>query len=131
MVWGEGGGVGWGVDCVFFSKTYHDGKATENQVPQQVLFPVELGMCGLQLAQVLEHKICVHDDAQFRACQEEAGAKSPNLGREFEDLEIVEVEPPDREEAEVTANRGCQDGSGKRPARLHVRPGSHRRERAQ
>lgn len=66
--------------------TYHNDEAAKNQVPQQVLLPVELGMCGFQLAQILKYEVCIHDYAQFGACQEEAGDKSPNLGREFEDL---------------------------------------------
>lgn len=99
-------------------KTYHNDRAAENQVPQQVLFPVELGMCCLQLTQILEDEVCVHDYAQFRACQEKAGDKSPNLGRELEDLEVVEVEPPNGEDSKVTANRGCEDSTSKSPAKV-------------
>lgn len=77
-------------------ETYQNDRPAEHHVPQQVLLPVELGMCCLQLTQVLEDEVCVHDYAQFGPCQEEAGDKSPNLGREFENLEIVEIEPPNR-----------------------------------
>lgn len=86
------------------ASTYHDDRATKDQIPQQVLFPVELWVCGFQLSQILEDKVCVHDYAQLGACQEEAGGKAPNLGRELEDLEVVEVEPLDGKEAEVATN---------------------------
>lgn len=43
--------------------TYHDDSSTEYQIPQQVFLPVELGMCGLKLAQILENEVCVHDYA--------------------------------------------------------------------
>lgn len=118
-----GPGVGW--------KTYQDDKATENQVPQQVLLPVELGMCRLQLAQVLEDEVCVHDYAQLGACQEEAGDKSPNLGRQFEYLEVVKVEPLNGEEAKMTANRSRKNSSSKGPVTSNVRSDCHCPEKVQ
>lgn len=77
-------------------------------------------MCCLQLTQVLEDEVCVHDYAQFGACQEKAGDKSPNLGRELEDFEVVEVEPPNGENSKVTANRGRKDSTSKCPVKSFV-----------
>lgn len=74
-------------------------------------------MCCLQLTQILKDEVCVHNYAQFGACQEKAGDKSPNLGRELEDLEVVEVEPPEGKNSKVTANRGRKDSTSQSPAK--------------
>lgn len=85
--------------------TYHNGNAAEDQVPKKVLLPVELGMGCLQLASILVNKVRVHDNADFRARQKEAGKETPYLGRQLEDFGIVEVEPLVREEAKVATDR--------------------------
>lgn len=85
--------VSWGLG----GSTYQDDGAAEDQVPQQVLLLVELGICGFELAQVLEDEIRVKNNTELRPSQEKARDKSPDLGRQFEDLEVVKVEPGNRE----------------------------------
>lgn len=85
-------------------QTYQNGEAAEDYVPQQVLPPIELWVCRLELAHVLENEVGVHDYSNFRSRQEKARDKPPNLWWELEDLEVVEVEPLNGEYAEVAGD---------------------------
>lgn len=110
------------------NKTYGDDGAAEHQVPQQVLLPGELWVCRLKLVGILVHEVCVEDYAQLWTGKEEAGDKSPYLGRDLEDLQVVEVEPGIGKDAHVTTNRSDQDGSRKGPAKAGIRFGPSSRE---
>lgn len=103
------------------AKTYNNNQATENNVPQQVLFPVELGVRCFKLACVLIDEVCIHHNAQLWPSDKEASHKSPYLRWEFEDLEVVEVEPRVRENAEMDTNRRQQDSGRESPAIVKVR----------
>ena len=100
--------------------SYNDDCAAEDQVPEEVLLPAKFGVRGLQLARVLEDKICVHDDAQLRACEHEAGDEAPYLGRQAEELQVVEVDPGVGDDFHVAGNRGRQNASREGSARVYV-----------
>lgn len=85
-------------------ETYNNNKAAEDQVPQKVLLPVELGMCCFQLTGILVNKVCVHDNANLWTRQKEACDEAPYLGGQLENFGIVEVEPLVRDEAKVAAD---------------------------
>lgn len=103
-------------------ETYRDDETAKDHVPKQVLFPGEFWMCSFQLAEVLEDEVCVHDYSRASAGQGEARDESPDLWRQLEDLEVVEIEPRVGNDAEdVGADGGGQDNGGASSREANVR----------
>lgn len=65
--------------------TYQDEAADRYEVPENILLPLEFGVPGLDLAEILVDEVGIQDDAQLGTTQQKGGEEPPNLRWHMED----------------------------------------------